>query len=190
MSLLVVSKMTEQMSSLVASLQLRSIQTTLVDDVITANGALSTANPYKIVLIGSDIEPSEAIFLIGKIQAMKSRLPVIAMHALICSDHPKPHCAQSLLDKSVIECDAIDSAEIIVLIMHSKVVSQPIADYLKRVRMLVEVANANIDSLLAHGKRFGYLAPDGLNQLYLKLMLLKELNSVLLLNLYEASSFN
>ena len=36
----------------------------------------------------------------------------------------------------------------------------------------------------------GTLAPDGLNQLYLKLMLLKELNNVLLLNLYEASSFS
>ena len=49
MSLLLVGKMTDQMSNMVASLKLRRSNTTVVDDVITAMEALSIANPCSIV---------------------------------------------------------------------------------------------------------------------------------------------
>jgi len=80
MSLLLVGMMTEQMFHLVAFLQKRDIRTALLDDVETGNGALDAANPYSIVLIGSDIKPHEASFLISQVLAMKRRLPVVAMH--------------------------------------------------------------------------------------------------------------
>jgi hypothetical protein len=193
MSLLLFSKQTDQMSYLMASLHFRHIQTTLLDDVVTAIEVLGASNPYSIVLIGADIRPSEAFFLIEQVQAMQRRLPVIAMHALICADHPKPRCSQSLINKSPNACDAIDAAEIIILMMNGQISSHSIAEHAKRLRMIVEVASAKVKTITSQVQRLGStgsLDSGELNLLYFNLLLLKELNNILLSNAYEVSSFS
>jgi hypothetical protein len=193
MSLLLFSKQTDRMSYLVASLHFRCIQTTLLDDVVTAKEVLGASKLYSIVLIGADIRPSEAFFLIEQVQAMQRRLPVIAMHALICADHPKPHCSQSLINKSPSVCYAIDAAEIIILMMNGQISSHSIAEHAKRLRMIVDVASAKVKTITSQVQRLGStgsLDSDELNLLYFNLLLLKELNNILLSNAYEVSSFS
>ncbi len=193
MSLLFVGEMTDRMSYLVAALQHSCIQTTLLDDVVTANEVLGASKSYRIVLIGADISHADAIYLIRQVREMQRRLPVIAMYTLICANHPKPHCLQPLMNKTAKACDAINAAEIIILMMHGKISGDSLHDYIERLRMIVDVAGAKVDSLISRRRLLGStgtLDSDGFNRLYLDLLLLKELNDILLSEAHDVSSFS
>ena len=193
MSLLLFSKLTDQMSYLVASLHLKCIQTTLLDDVVTAKEVLSASKPYRIVLIGADIRPSEAILLIKQVQAIQRRLPVIAMHALLCADHPKPRCSQSLINKSPNDRDATNAAEIIILMLHGQISSHSIDEHAERLAMIVDVASAKVEEIYSQAQGLGstgFPESDELDQLFFNLLLPKELNNILLSNAHEVSSFS
>ena len=155
MSVLFVSKMTEKISSLIAVLHLRGIQAMLCDDVISANELLNTANSYNSVMIGSDISLSEANVLIMQILAGQRRLPVIAMHALLCADHPNHRGSLSLCWNSAKACYAIDAADIMILMMHGQVSSHSISEHSRRLRIIVDIASAKVNALISQLRRQG-----------------------------------
>ena|ERR1700690_4548152 len=103
--------MTDQMSYLMASLHRKGLQTTLVDDAVTAYESLGSSTRYRLVFIGLDIRPSEAILLIRQVQEMRSRLLVGPLLDLTCADHLKLHCLQSLMNKSETTYDTIDKSK-------------------------------------------------------------------------------
>lgn len=152
---------------------------------------LGTLNQYNLIVVGSDIGISDAKRLLKNIRAEQCRRPVITMHALICSDHPKPQCRYSLEKGHVQDCEAVNAMENIVVMTHAQTSTSLRQEYSERLRMIAEFYVTKVDSLIFQIKQLGgsfdCLDLDGLGLLYFDLLLVKDLNSIILLNAHEAN---
>ncbi len=193
MSVLLVGNMTAQMSYLMASLQMSCIPVLIVEDIEKAVVEIGRSNRYSLILIDADIRVSEVYLFIEYVRGKRSNLLIIMMHALICTGHPKQRCQQSLTNKCIEACDAVDAAENIVLIMHDQGSNHSNPEYINRLGMIVDIAYTKVNALILQVELFrsiGLLDTNGLTQLYFNLLLIKDLNNIILLDAHEASSLS